>query len=269
MKSALHDSILQYGKELKKYSHKISPRFKAATIHRFRTTTKKLRSLLHWQKIQKDILPASFVKMYHTSGELRNAQIVLVGLNHDKINLPDFMLWLATFISGKEMDWNEIYHKRTLQKLEQKLSRIKFQKPAGKALRLFFSKRIYKLQAVLDLRPPADDMLHEVRKMVKDMQYIKQWCGKNWVPGNNITKKFSLLQLKKLGKLAGNYNDKRMGLILIEVYLDEEKYEKAIKATRPVQKKYEQQKAKLKKQLLGSLRQFCKRKRSPYFPAKN
>jgi CHAD domain len=258
MKRKIQNSILRYGDEVKRYSHKISPHFKAATIHRFRTATKKLRSLLRWQHTQKETLPASFVKIYHASGDLRNAQLLLVSLNKDKINLPGFILWLATHTGNLQLDWNGIYNKRKFRKLKRKLSNTMPQKTGKKALQLFFSKKIHKLQTIIKLPAPTDDMLHEVRKILKDMQYVKQWCKKKWPAGNNAIRKVSLLQLKKLGELAGNYNDKRTGLLLIATYQDEEKDGKAITAARIIQKKLQQQNVKLKKQLLHSLLQFSK-----------
>lgn len=174
------------------------------------------------------------------------------------------MRWLATAIDKEERGWKEIYREKTLLKLRKKLSKVELRKPGTKSLQFFFTKRMHKVQGIVALPSATDDMLHEVRKMLKDMLYIRQWCKKNWPAGFNVTAKFSLPQLEKLVDLAGNYNDNRTAMLLIDGYLKEEKSDREIKAARSVQKKQARQKVILKKQLLVSLIQFCKRVQPSY-----
>lgn len=257
MKRQMHHSIQQYGRSVEKHSKKISPFFHAAAIHRFRTASKKLRSLLRWQNIEKEILPGSFRKLYHECGDLRNAQLFLISLSNEKIKAQDLLLWLATYIGNRQQEWKELYREKVFRRLRQKLSKSSLQKPGGNELRSFFQESTNKLRAIIALPSPSDDMLHDVRKMVKDMQYIKQWCMKEWTAGNNAIKKISILQLKKLSQLAGDYNDKRTGIALIATYLEHEKNTEAIKAARRIQQREKQEKAKMKKQLIRSLLRFC------------
>src|SRR5205085_4609507 len=125
----------EYGKSVEKHSKKRSPSFRAGAIHRFRTASKKLRSLLRWQNIEKEVLPGSFRKLYHICGDLRNAQLFLISLSNDKFKAQDLLLWLATYIGDRQQEWKELYREKVFRQLRQRLSGATLQKPGGNALR--------------------------------------------------------------------------------------------------------------------------------------
>ncbi|MCW3091290.1 MAG: hypothetical protein JWP81_2359 [Ferruginibacter sp.] len=258
MKRRIRDSILKYGKSLKKLGSRISPGFDAGDVHAFRTTAKKIKALLHWQKIPKNSPGDSFVKLYHISGDLRNAQLVLINFKESRRQHDGFILWLANYIGQREQEFKEADHKKSFQKLYKKLSKLQVPGSGVKFLRTFFIHTILQLEATVLMPNPTDEELHDLRKNIKDLQYVKQWCKKNWVAGDKATRQISLLHLEKLSDLAGNYNDRRVALSLLTEYLEQEKNEQARKIALPMQKRMERQKANLKTALLKSFSSFCK-----------
>src|SRR5436190_1016079 len=79
--------------------------------------------------------------LYHTSGDLRNAQLFLVSLSNDKVRAPDLLLWLATYIAQHQQDWNELYGGKVFKQLRKRLLKATMKKPGVNALRLFFQEK--------------------------------------------------------------------------------------------------------------------------------
>ncbi|MEO6548789.1 MAG: CHAD domain-containing protein [Ferruginibacter sp.] len=257
MKKKIQDSIVAYGKLLEKHGKSISPGFDVEKIHEFRTTAKKLKALLHWQKVEKDILPGAFVKTYHISGDLRNAQLVLVSFTATKQPLPGFILWLATYIGKREHAFKKSDAKKSVTKLRNQLSKVGFNKSGVKSAGTFFNTTIVKLQAIMMADNPSDEEFHDARKMIKDLQYVKQWC-EDHLEKIYLNSKIELEQLKHLSGLAGDYNDIVVSLSLFDAYLEEEKNSKLRKSALLAKTKMEQRKASLRNQLSQSLNDFGK-----------
>lgn len=256
MKNVLLNSVDNYVDELEKYSGKVGIHYDEEDIHRFRTTAKKMRSLLRWQEVKPKKLPGSFMKIYHISGDLRNLQLLLVNYNEQKIILPRFMLWLATSIGRLQQDWKSHYQKAIMKKLRHHLHPAELAGLSGIKLEAFFGERMALLKQMQQLPNPPDEQLHEIRKIIKDLYYTRQWCKKNWTPGFTATSKFKIQQLDKLSDLAGDYNDRSMGLLILADYLREEKDSKAGKAARRVQATLTRQKKSLKRELVRAVKNF-------------
>lgn len=259
MKKVLLNSILDFTTQLEKLAAKIAGEFDVEDIHHFRTTAKKLRSLLRWQKQHKNTLPSSFVKDYHITGELRNMQLLLIRFNEEKIVLPHFMVWITNEIARLQRDWIRNKKKKSLKKLSRKLLGLKWSRLSRTSLETFFQEKMDALHIILQLPEPPDDQLHEIRKIIKDIYYTRQWCKKHWKAGWEASAKFSLAPLDKLSDQAGNYNDESTGLLLLTHYLRDEKDRKALKAAAAVRQKLEREKQDSRIKLIDSIRHFVKR----------
>ncbi len=256
MKNFLEKAMDSYLKEMEKRARKISPGFDVEEIHHFRTATKKLRSLLRLQDVSKKVFSKRFTDSYHFSGDLRNAQLLLISLNENNTRLPNFMLWLATYIGDRERGWKKTYSDKLIPRLRQTLHHKKLPPLKVKNMQVFFDDHIAKVEKIIRNPAPTDDALHNVRKLMKDLLYLRQWSKKNWPEGWAGTKKFTLSRLKKLADVAGNYNDLRTGQALLAEYLEQEKEPKAIRATKLFQRKQAKQSVDNKHDLVSALQDF-------------
>ena len=262
MKS-INDSLVAYFDDVERYALKISPTFNAEDIHKYRTATKKLRTMLRWHPVGDDIISKSFKKSYHISGDLRNAQLLLISVGTQGLKLPGFLLWLATSIGRLEHEWIHDFRKSSLRKLRRKLVSLNDQHPSAQELQGFFENKINEVREILRQASPPDEVLHDIRKMTKDMLYLRQWCRKNWPEGWKATKSYPVTQLKKLAELAGNYNDRSTWLTIVSEYLRDERNPVYKRAALSMQKKDEKEKLLYKKELISHLVQFSGKFKEP------
>ena len=176
MNKSINGSLVDYFEDVERYALKISPLFNAEDIHKYRTATKKLRTMLRWHPVGGNVMSRDFKKSYHISGDLRNAQLLLISVGTQGLKLPGFMLWLATSIGNLQHEWNQHFRKNTLKKLRQKFVSLDNQQPAVAELVSFFENKIGEVKEILRQASPPDEVLHEIRKMMKDMLYLRQWC---------------------------------------------------------------------------------------------
>jgi hypothetical protein len=223
--------------------------FDDEAIHHFRTTSKKLRSLLRLQKGNKNKLPFSFLKFYHTGGDLRNLQLLMIGFTNENANLPRFMLWLSNGIAKCQRDWLKHHQEKAFKALRESVSSLHLSGSSTNDLQDNYREKTEKIKEIMATTNPADEELHQVRKFFKDIFYTRQWSRKHWRGGWDATKKFSLAQLNKLSGLAGAYNDSSVGLQLLADYLKDETDKKAIQATKKYMIKLDRKAIKSKKQL--------------------
>jgi CHAD domain-containing protein len=256
MKNFLGKAMDSYLKEMEKHARKISRGFDVEEIHHFRTATKKLRSLLRLQDVGKKVFPKRFMDSYHFSGDLRNAQLLLISLNESTTRLPNFLLWLATYIGEREQGWKKNYSDKLIPRLKQSLNNKKLPPLKVKHLQGFFDSHIARVEKIIHNPAPSDDALHDIRKLMKDLLYLRQWSKKYWPEGWAGTKKFTLSRLKKLADVAGSYNDLRTGQDLLAEYLEQETDPKAIKAAILFQKKQAKQSVDNKQDLVTALQKF-------------
>src|SRR5688572_25930544 len=161
-----HDTIEYYLQELKDCAGTISPKFKMEDIHHFRTTTKKLRSLLRLHGFDNKRLPKKFVHLYHIAGDLRNAQVLLVKLTKKGARLPGMFLWLATYIAKRERQWKKHRPAHEVKQIEHTLAASDKTRPSIQQLRGFFANRIKEVHAIVSSVSPADEALHTTRKRI-------------------------------------------------------------------------------------------------------
>jgi hypothetical protein len=108
---------------------------------------------------------------------------------------------------------------------------------------------------------PDDETLHEIRKKVKDLLYIRDWCRQEWPEGNETLSVFPVEGLDELSDRAGDYNDRHMGLHFLEAYLaelSEEDNGKEAPGEQALLAAWQAQHAQDKEQLVAAIDAFCR-----------
>jgi CHAD domain-containing protein len=253
MAKELHNSLISYTKDLVKYSEQAGVTFDADLIHELRTTFKKIRALLRWQKIDKNIY-AGFKKIYDVAGKLRNVQVVKEMLKKEKDTPQTFKNWLSITQAQLKKEWDEVYHKEILKQFLENIENLKIKFSKHKK---FFSKRIQNILHIISTAPFTDNAIHDIRKMTKDMQYVLEWWEKKKNGSNPLIKNISIKQLKNIGEQIGEYNDKRNLLILPTAYSLQEKEPALINEIIPVIHKWQQDKVLQKEKLMIRLHRIA------------
>ena len=245
--------VHKYEESLSASAAQITLRFDVDKVHDFRTTVKKMRALLRWLGGSKRPLTGSFTEVYHLSGELRNAQILLKDKETEKEELAGFRNWLSATVTRLEEEWYKKYDPRVLRRLCKKIERSGYKKANRRTIHQFFRKRVNRIRGILFLSPPPDEELHDVRKMLKDMQYVYAWGEKKEL----VNKGPTLDTLKQVGQQAGSFNDRRIAIQLLTTYLEEEKPEEpSLSVLLATKQKWEEAKEQQKRDLIETLKGF-------------
>ena len=103
------------------------------------------------------------------------------------------------------------------------------------------------------LPAPDDEELHEMRKKLKEMYYVYDW-GKDhdYTQSDDATPEL----LKKLGEDCGQFNDRRIALVLLNAYIQQEKNDAAHQTAVELKQRWEEDRLNKKAQLLQTLRDF-------------
>ena len=80
-----------------------------------------------------------------------------------------------------------------------------------------------------------------------------------WPFGWNATRQFSMISLKKLADVAGDFNDGRVGMDLLTLYLEQEEVVTQIKAARRFAARQQKDIANSKKELIAALQKYSAR----------
>jgi len=178
----------------------LAPRFDEEAVHRIRTTVKKFRALLRcWGRKGRRGLNADFKELYRLLGELRNIQLFLRSL-HEKP--PELAAWARAHAAGLERRWQNLYD----PSIVRKQVRMAGQRPRKKPLKAFLRKERTRVRSLLGERPLADETIHSIRKVLKDMQYTVDKTPD---------------ELKRLADEAGRFVDSRMGVSMINAGIKE------------------------------------------------
>ncbi|HEX9509214.1 MAG TPA: CHAD domain-containing protein [Puia sp.] len=257
----IHNTIRKQGENLSGLAAQITLRFDADSVHDFRTTTKKLRALSKWLSPVKKPLTKSFTGLYHITGELRNAQVLLTDLEtaredpSERKDLAGFRSWLTAFITRQKEEWYKAYDRPVIRRLRKKIKRSGYKKGNEEGLKRFCRKRVNHISGILYIPSPSDEELHNARKMLQDMQYVYEFSGKKGLVDDAPT----LETLKRIGKQAGAFNDKRMAVLLLTRYLEEERPEDSCyQAAMEIKGKWDKSRERQKKELIDTLTGFIK-----------
>ncbi|MDO9375423.1 MAG: CHAD domain-containing protein [Ferruginibacter sp.] len=256
----MHDhTIAGYVDELKNYANKTAPDFALEDIHHFRTNTKKLRSVLRLNGHDKKLLGHKFLKLYHIAGDLRNAQVMLAALAKKGDRLPGLSLWLSTYIGHQVQAWDKHYSDNIFIKAGHSVLGQQKETLDLEGLRSFFKAHVSEVASIAKAAAPADEELHTIRKRIKDLVYVRQWCRHNWPDGWAATRRFSLTALQPLADVAGDYNDQRTGLDLLAAYLAYEQKNAAIRVAKVFERRQRKAATRSKAILVSAVRRFATR----------
>ncbi|MES2372650.1 MAG: CHAD domain-containing protein [Bacteroidota bacterium] len=241
----LHHSIHKHAQDVAELCDEIGDDFQQAAVHDFRTTIKKIRALLRWQHKGGNIFKGPFGKIYHAAGRVRDLHVLLATLHKEKTTIP-FIQWLEEELDHSKKSWKKLYRRKIIRHFQKEIEQISTNVSGHTA---FFREKTEEIQWIIHM-PSIDDIaLHEIRKILKDMQYVTQWCQVNKIPIPSL----SSLRLKENGKKIGAYNDLRIGIELLDVYLAQETHAGIILDLKDLKQKWLTQKEKQKVSLMRSL----------------
>ena len=250
MKNALHSNIISYTTRLVQCVEEVAFEFDPDNIHELRTTYKKIRALLRWQKAGKKSYK-EFKNMYDVAGELRNIQVAKEMIKKEKDVPLMFNHWLSYRLIALKKEWEKACDEKILQRFRKNIKSLEITPIKNKE---FVTKRVKAISDLRDINPLTDIAIHDIRKMTKDLQYVLEWWDKHQEGLEPLTKDISITQLKKMGERIGIYNDKRMLLLLFIGYAQQEKDPILIDQINLVMDKWQQEKIFQKENLIGWLR---------------
>jgi CHAD domain-containing protein len=246
MKNALHRNIISYTKLLVQLVEGVAFQFDADNIHDIRTTYKKIRALLRWQKTGNKIYK-SFKNIYDVAGKLRNIQVAKQMIRKEKESPRMFNHWLTLNLVTLKKEWEKAADNKIIERFKSDIQNLRITTIKNKK---FLDKRMNAITAMLESIPITDLVIHDTRKMIKDLQYILEWWQKHRKGSKPLIMNVSIRQLKKIGKRIGEYNDKRMLLLLFTEYAHQEKDPLLMNQINLLMDKWQQEKIVQKEKLI-------------------
>ncbi|TDX02377.1 CHAD domain-containing protein [Dinghuibacter silviterrae] len=201
---SLRYGLHKYGRRLARECAALSPGFEQGKIHDVRTTVKKYRALLRCLGEEKK-MSGHIKTMYRFLGDIRNAQVFLESLKGQPEGLT---AWLRTRIDTMAAQWSTFYNPSFVHQQRQLVKKDVHKHTHKKTVRHFLEKGGAKIRR--EKNHPEEDSIHEVRKILKDMQYVVEWYTGN--PPQKIG---------RVGELAGRFVDLQVALSLIDDYIRE------------------------------------------------
>lgn len=221
-------------------------------IHSFRRITKKLRALLTWLTTGRQPLPKSFKRLYRLAGELRNAQVVLDHIDKDQQELAAFRNWLQLRLQDLTKEWEKVYDENIIRRLRMQLRSHHYRTADEHKLKQFFRKKVKGIKTIVGSPSPPDGQLHEARKMLQQLQYVYTWSISKGLIDPGPKKEL----LKELSQQAGNFNDQRMALLLLDEYMQEESDDTLLRSSLRIKEEWEKSKEQLRGSLIHTLKGF-------------
>jgi len=203
----------------------IAPAFDAEAIHRFRVETKRLRAIIRLAMMQDDELEVKlgrrFKEMYAALGEIRDAQMHLKRVVEKGALLPGFALWLAGRVGEGQRRWLEAYAGKVTSRLHARIAGTVWPGLEPGTLRSFAEAYLSDIEEMLGTPSLDDEVLHDIRKKVKDLQHILRWAQKEWPEGISALEDLETAQVEDIAQRAGDYNDERNAIDTLDEYLRE------------------------------------------------
>ena len=212
-------------KKIDKLLRKIISRFEEESIHEFRTEIKKLRAFLRMLNVETDddnrfMIPKKMKTFYGYAGTIRNLQLQLENMNVYSGN-PKYIVtetyieYLKRIIEKwKENSIEFMESENNFGKDEKKIIKQPGKLRRGSVKKFMQNKMLELASLVKDL--PDDEVLHNIRKLLKDILY-------NWAfikhTGKLLPPVFSEEEkIKSFTELLGLFLDKVIGINLLETY---------------------------------------------------
>ena len=247
--------------QIERLLQKIKKNFDEDDIHNFRVEVKKLKAVLRlYQLFSADPsiykFPKNLNKGYKDLGGLREWQIqhekVCSVCRQAKINKPIKYL-------------DKIHQKTTncKQKARSSLAKISFLGKNKKRLKLkfpdlqvsdakerFIHSNLLAVKNLFDQGVQDDDSMHEMRKLLKDIQYILSLTEEKKVR-NGVASSFN--DIRTVNRKLGDFHDLRVAVQLIDRELRvPHKTQEENKILRAINKQWRKEKEKLKGEALTS-----------------
>ena len=254
-----------------KYCKQTNFYFKKNHIHQLRISFKRLRALLRLQKNSK-ILRTDIKNIFSLAGEIRSVQLAMKMISESAVSREsgpkslDFEVGslesevtnqlLLKFETLKK-EWKSVYDKKVLTGLLSELKKSKT-KPAD--YHVFFTDKINKLFHLIFADTITDTMLHDARKIAKDLEYVMEECKSDNVH-LKLPEHFSLKTLKIIGKEIGSYNDRGMLILSLYKFKPPEDDPDALKKVYPLIAKKLLDKSEQKKKLITRLQSIIESSR--------
>jgi len=212
-------------KKIDSHFHSVITGFEIEPIHEFRTDIKKLRAFFRLLNVEIDedrLKVSKRMKMlYGYGGTIRNFQLQLKNM-HAYLADPRYTIieaymeylkkmiekWKANAIefNGQGSNFRDD-NKKIHEQLPERLRRASVKK--------FLQNKMSELAYLLK-ELPGDDVLHQIRKILKDILYnwvfIKRY--KKLLPPDFSTEE----KIKPFTEILGLFMDKSIGVILLETY---------------------------------------------------
>src|SRR3954471_14443867 len=104
MKTVFYKSLTAKAKQLGRYTRKVDNSFDPGTVHDLRSTFKKLRALLRWQRAGKKAYKC-FKTTYDKAGDIRNIQVAQEMLKKENYIDAGFNDWLSAMLERLKKEW--------------------------------------------------------------------------------------------------------------------------------------------------------------------
>lgn len=213
-KRLLYRSSHRYADRLTDHCRQMAPEFDVDKVHDMRTSVKEYRALLRWAGKDKCQLPGKFKRLYRVAGEIRNTQVLAGTLEKEGRLTAGLQSWMQVHLALLEGEWS-YYCSQAIRQLKKRSEKYRFKKVGEDDLAQFIAeKRKAAARLLLDPTVP-DDQLHELRKLYKDMSLVIAWYDHRSSAGVGEEE---WQRVKEIGRLAGELNDIRVGLELLQAY---------------------------------------------------
>lgn len=259
-RTILYDQLQKYQERISILASQIGAQFDDESVHELRTTVKKLRSIIRWLAKGKASLPASLKRLYRLSGEIRNTQVLLISLQNKGGASIQLQAWLLANLSSQEDQWLSAYHARLQLRVWKKVSAIRFDKMSKRRLDLFVLRKKKEIKKIFGNPRLTDEQLHSIRKILKDMENVMDWCSKIKLLDKGSV---PLTSIKAIALQAGDFNDKRVALEILQVYQKKQEgsSDEELKLTIDAWKK---EREKKRRKLIETLRNFVSGSTNPF-----
>jgi len=218
----------------------ISPEFDIETIHKMRTTVKKMRALGDWSDIAVNKI---FRKYYRIAGTIRNVQLLITKIRQNSTGFPiSINEWIESRLHHFKVEWQQKYDQHKIENEYGKLKKLlKRRKRKQHSLKFALNKN-EQIHSFRNNRPLNDDQIHSGRKMMKEIDYLNKWENNN-----------SDEVIRKLSDATGSFMDTVSELQLLEMYIEQEKDEENRNQAYLLLAKWRQNKENNRIKLLNSI----------------
>jgi CHAD domain-containing protein len=232
-------------------------------IHIFRVETKKLKALIRLLRFNlKNPAVVKFPKplneLYQSMGSLREWQIQKKKIEKacGDLKLSEPKAYLHR-INRKTDSCKRRVRKLTnhFQTLKKYLNRILENSPTifkPETITLFILDKVHSVQLILLSGKFDDESMHEIRKKIKDIQYIISGAAKT---GETDEKSSTLKPIQELSAMLGDYHDLCISLELLKKEIETIRIETSEKKLlRQINENWQAEKMKLHKHAIESTR---------------